>query len=436
MSFGRLASNGRTSRTVWASSFAAPLVVALALAWGHDASAGVWAVVGADVDADRFAAELRGAVVAPVGTTLLDTATLHERLSPPRGPVVDVAAARALLAAADAAFQAVEHERSISYLESLIVDLERDTTFSAEKLTLLQTARLQAARQLLGLAGPKETGRAETSPGKRALVHLEAALRADPTLVLDPARTPPKLRALLSLATEDVKRQGYGSIAVQSTPPGATVLLEGREVGLTPLVTAATIASGRYRLWVEKDGRTSLQRSITVGSEPVVAEVNLVVEGALRPAGPGLARPLVPLGPEERRRLVARVDVDRLIIVGREDDEVWAVAVDRGGVLLALARSPEAHGAAALADLAAVVADDAPSPPDLDRLPTVYFQREPALEPGTAPLAASLEDGPSPLALLVGIGGVLVVSGAVAGTIWLMSSSPKPTVGVTVRRAP
>ena len=112
------------------------------------------------------------------------------------------------------------------------------------------------------------------------------------------------------------------------------------------------------------------------------------------------------------------------------------VVFDLGGVLLALARSPEARGAAALADLAAVVADDAPSPPDLDRLPTVYFQREPALEPGTPPLAASLEDGPSPLALLAGIGGVLVVSGAIAGTIWLMSSSPTSTVGVTMRRAP
>jgi hypothetical protein len=343
------------------------------------------------------------------------------------------------LAAANTSFQAVEHDRSISYLESLIADLERDTTFSAEKLALLQTARLQAARQLLGLAGPNETGRAETPRGTRARAHLASALRADPTLVLDPARTPPKLRALLSLATEDVKQQGYGSIAVQSTPPGAAVFLEGRQLGLTPLVTAATIARGRYRLWVEKDGRASMQRIMVVGSDPVVAELHLVVEAALRPAGPGLTRPLIPLSHDDVARIAARLDVERLILVGRDGADVWGVAVDRAGIVRATFRAPEASPATTARGIAAVVGAVvgavAPAPPDAAILPSSYFATTPRAVPPTQDAAVD-DDGVSPLLLGAAIGGAVVIaSGATAAALWLLSSE-QTTVGVSVRRAP
>jgi hypothetical protein len=433
-------SRGPRTKSVWFARRGRPwlwgVAFVLAMLGSEWARAGAWAVVGADVDADRLAASVRTAVALPGGTTMLHEATLIERLSPPRGPVVDLAAAHALLAAANASFQAVEHDRSISYLESLIVDLERDTTFSAEKLALLQTARLQAARQLLGLAGPSETGRAETPPGIRARAHLAAALRADPTLVLDPARTPPKLRALLSLATEDVKQQGYGSIAVQSTPPGATVLLEGRQLGLTPLVTAATIARGRYRLWVEKDGRASMQRIMVVGSEPVVAELHLVVEGALRPAGPGLRPPLIPFGPDDVARIAARLDVERLIVVGRERGDVWAVAVDRAGVVRATFRAPEASPTTTPQVIAAAVGAVAVAPPDPTALPSSYFVMTTPTAPAAVTDALVDDDGLSPLVVGAAIGGAVVVaSGATAAALWLWSSE-KTTVGVSVRRAP
>jgi len=402
------------------------------------ARAGAWGVVGADADADALAADVRRALSPPAGDTVLDEHTLRERLSPPLGPVVDLVAARELLAAADTAFNAVEHEKSVSYLESLIADLEGDTTFSADKLAVLQTARLQAARRLLGLAGPGETGRAETRNGARARGHLAAALRADPTLVLDPASTPPKLRALLSLAADDVKQGGHGSIAVQSVPAGATVVLEGRPQGLTPLVTASTIASGRYRLWLEKDGRVSLPRVIAVGTSPVGADINLVIEGALRPAGPGLSPPLQPFIADDVGRIARRLDVERLVVVGRDGSAAWVAVFGNDGALRATVRSTDVDGArlagvvgAAPGDVASV--DAALLPPSF--FTTVAPPVATAMGATATPAATVAgDDGVPWLGIGLGVvGGVAVVAGT-AAAVWLLSSE-QTTVGVTVRRA-
>jgi hypothetical protein len=399
------------------------------------AHAAAWGVVGADADADVLAADVRRALSPPGGDTVLDEQTLRERLSPPLGPVVDIVAARELLAAADTAFNAVEHEKSVSYLESLIADLEGDTTFSADKLALLQTARLQAARRLLGLAGPGETGRAETRNGARARGHLAAALRADPTLVLDPASTPPKLRALLSLAADDVKQGGHGSIAVKSTPVGATVVLEGRPQGLTPLVTASTIASGRYRLWLEKDGRQSLPRVITVGTAPVGAEINLVIEGALRPAGPGLSPPLQAFVAEDVARIARRLDVARLVVVGRDGAAVWAAVFDNDGQLRGTFRGDDD----VKRDGARLAAALPGAPADPTRLPPAFFTAvappagEIATTSGGASVATTADDVPW-LGIGLGVaGGVALVAGT-AVAVWLLSSE-ETTVGVTIRRA-
>jgi hypothetical protein len=425
---------GRTT-TRWRHHVRAAVVRALLVATllpAGLARAGTWGVVGADADADALAADVRRALQPPAGDTVLDEDVLRERLSPPIGPVKDLAAARALLAAADTAFNAVEHEKSVSYLESLIADLEGDTTFSADKLAVLQTARLQAARRLLGLAGPGETGRAETRNGARARSHLAAALRADPTLVLDPASTPPKLRALLSLASEDVKQGGHGSIAVKSVPAGATVVLEGRPQGLTPLVTASTIASGRYRLWLEKDGRVSLPRVITVGTSPVSAEINLVIEGALRPAGPGLSPPLQAFTTDDVARIARRVDVDRFVVIGRDGADVWAAVFGRDGGLRQGFRGSDVDGAR----LAGIVA--AAGTADASVLPPSFFTTVAApVEPvaTAAPVAVTDDDAGVPwLGIGLGVaGGVVAIAGVAAAVVLL--SSEQTTVGVTVRRA-
>lgn len=424
--------------TRWRRRLRASLARALVLVTllpGTLAHAASWGVVGDDVDADALAADVRRALQPPAGDTVLDDHVLRERLSPPLGPVVDLVAARALLAAADTAFNAVEHEKSVSYLESLIADLEGDTTFSADKLVVLQTARLQAARRLLGLAGPGETGRAETRNGARARSHLAAALRADPTLVLDPASTPPKLRALLSLAAEDVKQGGHGSIAVKSVPAGATVVLEGRPQGLTPLVTASTIASGRYRLWLEKDGRISLPRVITVGTSPVGAEINLVIEGALRPAGPGLSPPLQAFTVDEIGRIARRVDVDRFVVVGRDGADVWAAVFGNDGALLQAFRGSDVDGAR----LASVVVAAPAGGVDATVLPPSFFTTvaPPVEDDVAAPaVAATTADDAGVPWLGIGLGvagGVVAVAGVAAAVVLL--SSEQTTVGVTVRRA-
>jgi hypothetical protein len=433
MNAGGHPQNASARTAQWRRRLRASIVVIVgALLPAGPARAGAWGVVGASADADALAADVRRALTPPAGDTVLDEHTLRERLSPPLGPVVDLVAARELLAAADTAFNAVEHEKSVSYLESLIADLEGDTTFSADKLVVLQTARLQAARRLLGLAGPGETGRAETRNGARARGHLAGALRADPTLVLDPASTPPKLRALLSLAADDVKQGGHGSIAVKSVPAGSTVVLEGRPQGLTPLVTASTIASGRYRLWLEKDGRVSLPRVIAVGTSPVSAEINLVIEGALRPAGPGLSPPLQPFVAEDVGRIARRLDVERLVVVGRDGADAWIAVFGNDGALRTTARSADIDAAS----LAGIVGAP-PAAVDVALLPPSFFATAGPTDMANVAVApAPAHDDPGVPWLGIGLGAagsVIVVAGAAAAVLLL--SSEQTTVGVTVRRA-
>lgn len=397
-------------------------------------AADLWVVVAADADGDTLAADVRQAVVLPPGATFLDETTLRERLSPPIGAVVDVNAARGLLDAADRAFNAVEHEKSVGLLEQLTADLEADTAFSSEKLAVLQTARLQAARRLLGLAGPGETGKAETKNGARARAHLAAALRADPTLILDPASTPPKLRSLLALATDDVKQGGHGGMSVTSTPPGSTVVLEGRPQGLTPLITAPTVASGRYRLWLEKDGRKSLVRTVDVGTTTVAAEINLVIEGALRPAGPGLAPPLQPFVTDELARLARRLGVARLAVVGRAGDEVWIAVFGDDGVLLDADRG--AFGAGRLAGIVTTTSTTA-SPTARAAVPADFatFVAPAVIAAGATDAGADGDFPWLPVGIGAGVVGAVVVGAGVAGLVWALTPE-QTTVGISVRRAP
>jgi hypothetical protein len=296
------------------------------------------AVLALDGAAD---APLRAGLVSALATSspssvrVLDDNTLRLRLRGPAGVPLDLSAVRTTLAEAEAAFQALEHERSVALLESAIERLVADRDFSVEKQAMLEQARLSCALRLVALAGPSETGKADSDNGRRARAHLVQVLRANPTFLLDPRRHPPKMRALLALATDDLKNAGWGSLRVMSAPAGAQVFVDGRLLGTTPLALHAALPVGRFRLWLEAEHDRSFARVIDVvaGTE-VPVEVDVGFEGALHPEVLGL-HPSRPFTAADWRRLAGLLDVDIIVVVGADvvgDDgspgAVWGLVVD------------------------------------------------------------------------------------------------------------
>lgn len=68
------------------------------------------------------------------------------------------------------------------------------------------------------------------------------ALEANPDVTLDPSRVDPTVVKLL----ESVRARLTGSLVVGSTPPGATLLLDGKGAGVTPQTLA--VPAGKHRL--------------------------------------------------------------------------------------------------------------------------------------------------------------------------------------------
>ena len=350
------------------------------------------------------------------GDIVLDATVLRQRLRGPAGAPTPLVAVQTTLTAADEAAAAVEHERAVGLFEAAITQLQTDTDFSLEKRELLQTARLRCARLLLGLAGPTETGKAETPQGKKASQHLENALRIEPTLVLDAATTPPKLRALLALAQERVKAGGHGGAAVVSTPPGATVYLDGRALGLTPMTTAKdSLPHGRYRLWLAATGASSARsfaRVVDVGELPIEVDINLTVEGAIDADRPGLLTPLQPLNPGEIRQLASLLDAEEVVVVGAHGGEGFVVDFDAQGRVVASGHvDPDVDAAAVAAFLAGQT-----SVVTLTPAPTALYTTQ---TPRVATDDGAVVDGGFPW-LAVGVGaGVVVAAGATAAALYL-----------------
>ncbi|MCP4503646.1 MAG: PEGA domain-containing protein [Deltaproteobacteria bacterium] len=251
------------------------------------------------------------------------------------GKGFDIEALKLRVQAAENAYRTLDFERSIDILESVVRDLASDAAFSEQKQSLLEAARLNLVKRLLGLAGNHETGRAETKLGERARAHLVDALRGNPTLALEPSRYNPRMRRLLEGARIEVQKNGKGGLAVTSQPAGATVFLEGRPIGITPLRLPETIPFGRYRFWASLGESRSVTRWLDIGAAKAEVELDLAFEGALWPAGPGL-RPVKGRVINEKvaAKVGALLEVKEVILVGTAnyDDVHWLYgAVYRAG---------------------------------------------------------------------------------------------------------
>lgn len=309
---------------------------------------------------------------------ILDDVVVAARLRGPAGAVVEDSVAVAGVAAADDAFAKLDHERSVALLTTTIEALEADRDFSEGKRVVLEDARLKCAQRLLGLAGPGETGNGESKNGALAKRHLQNALKANPTLELG-KQFPPKMKTLFDNARQDVDRLGLGGLVVRSSPPGATVYVDGRALGVTPLSLPAAVAPGSWRLWISSSSgdRKSTARVVDVEKgASLTVDLDLDFEGSLISRGAAGAPAIVPQTPwttAMAQRLARLVDVDVVVLAGHvdggADGDNWAVGVARdtgvvingADVSVGLAVAPAAvftAGVVAEAPSGAVVAEE------------------------------------------------------------------------------
>lgn len=119
------------------------------------------------------------------------------------------------------------------------------------------------------------------------------ALEANPDAALDPARVDPTVVKLL----ESVRARLTGSLVINSTPPGATVLLDGRAAGLAPITLTPNVGKHKVEAqWGDGPKQTSEvqvhpRREVRVewvqvaGPSTVAGRDDLFQERPLRPFG-------------------------------------------------------------------------------------------------------------------------------------------------------
>lgn len=85
-------------------------------------------------------------------------------------------------------------------------------------------------------------------------------LRIDPGFQLDPDAYPPSTLQAFEAVRKELARARKATLVVQSTSPGASVFVDGRELGQAPL--KLELVPGRYRVWLMQDGRVSFPHTV------------------------------------------------------------------------------------------------------------------------------------------------------------------------------
>lgn len=183
----------------------------------------------------------------------------------------------------------------------------------------------EIAKVLLDLSVALEA----TGDAQGAERELALALRLDPRLAADPAVHGPPVRRALERARSS--RPRLYSRTVTTVPDGASINLDGRPQGASPI--EVELSAGSHWLEVMLPGREPLSRRIEVS---VGSETTIAVD--LREASPArLALEALDAGPggmEQAARLCREaLDLDAVVAVIRNPEEVTAVRSGRGGAL-------------------------------------------------------------------------------------------------------
>lgn len=156
-------------------------------------------------------------------------------------------------------------ERALELLKQALVELDRAPTGQPWKVT----AQALALQGVILLTNGKKTDGLES---------FRRLLRVEPAHALSADEFTPSVLTQFEALRKELARQRRSALVVQSNPPSAEVLLDGRVVGQTPM--KLDLAAASYRLLVRQAERTSFLRVITTPRDAQV-QIDLGAEGAL-----------------------------------------------------------------------------------------------------------------------------------------------------------
>lgn len=192
-----------------------------------------------------------------------------------------------------------EYERALSMMRDVLTGLER-TPPTEEGLWATTVEALMLVAQI-----HKSVERIrDSNEAFRRILRVEPQFQADTNI------WPPRTIRTLEGARRDLRRAKKGVLQVATlSGSGASVFVDGREVGKTPL--RVELPRGTYRLSLVSGDEVSFPREVKVDGE-VLVQVDLAFEGSVRAQVPLClpgAQDVVAL------RLAAAVGADRLVVL-------------------------------------------------------------------------------------------------------------------------
>ncbi len=269
----------------------------------------------------------------------------HAKPDKPEGGAEDAAAS---LSRAKEAYFAFRYDEARRELDRAIEGFEAEPqriSYSGAGLLDAHVTRAMIARS----AGDDELAR----------LSISRALAVDPNLELFQGEYPPRLIALLAAERARLSARGVGELTVSTKPEAAKVRINGVPKGQAPL--ALTLPAGRYRLLIEANRYSSVEREIEVnpgGTAEVKENLKWVRNSAGSPAEK------VPSDDEglfgEGMRLANIMKADKVVLVGADgSDAGWKLKARMVDGVLKLGQPPiaaEFEGAISPESLAGLTA--------------------------------------------------------------------------------
>ncbi|MGV3625163.1 MAG: PEGA domain-containing protein [Archangium sp.] len=186
---------------------------------------------------------------------------------------------------------------------------------------------------------------------KKGTEEFSRALLFNPELTCDPQVYGADVKKAFDKALSEVNARGTGKLALESTPPGATANVHGKDIGLTPIEDGPAVAPGRHLVSFKKPGYESVSVFTDVSKDGATAKASLKAAPGYAEVRDG-ATSLVSKGvgvkgalPEGSKKLGEVVKARFLVLSDGATAEVWDV--ETGNRVSGLSLSDEELAASA-----------------------------------------------------------------------------------------
>lgn len=341
-------------------------------------------------------------------------------------------------------------ERQVESARTLFYNGQNERALDLLKQALAELERAPIAGQPWKVAAPALTlqGVVALTMGKKAdaAEAFRRVLRVEPAHALSTDEYTPSVIAQFETLRKELGRQKKQAVQVQSSTPGAEVLIEGRVMGVTPL--KLDLPAATYRLLVRTPDRASFLRVITVPRDSQV-QVDLATEAALATQAPLCLNAKEKAAEVAALKLANTVTADDLIVVRLEGSkgvpgqfvasryEIRSGSMLREGRVQTPSRGKPAFGALATFVLtgqgsSVIVSPEAPAPPTppatkivVEKVPEKTTEKtmvvvegpvEPPPPPAVRATSTSVSTARVVSFVLMGAGAATVAGGLVAWT--------------------